>query len=120
MLLYCTMISFGFVCHYQGVSPFSKQGWGCLENILRPCEYIIFHKISAASVNISCFQNIFNVQYIFRIPLHNDSFGVFWNDIMFYEYFIHRNRIMPKICLILSRSNLDILCVGFMVLEFVC
>ena len=54
---------------------------------------------------------------IFSIHLHNDSFVVFWNDIVFYEHFIHRNKIMSNLCLILSRSNLDILCVGFMVLD---
>ena len=128
MLLYCTMISFGFVCHRQGVSPFSKQGWGCLENIPNtstyiiftrifdfdrhriayipyPYEYILFYKISLTLVNISCWHNIF------RTPLHNDSFCVFWNDIIFYEHFIHRNIIMPNLCLISSHSNSDILCV---------
>ena len=94
MLLYCTMISFGFVCHRQGVSPFSKQGWGCLENIPNIREHIIF-------------QNIYRPYWwtYSLYPLHNDSFGVFWNDIIFYEHFIHRNKIMPKICLILSRSK---------------
>lgn len=111
MLLYCTMISFGFVCHRQGVSPFSKQGWGSLENILHvrtytlsvnilyTRKYISFYKISSVLVNISCLHNIF------RIPLHNDSFGVFWNDIIFYGHFIHQNKIMPNLCLILSRSK---------------